>query len=136
MSDNRHRIPVDFRPSPLAREREGCRLTERSITSRLCEVVERLDRIVDVTIPRLTDDEWSLVCWSGWSAIESERIIQRGQPQQTIDAIAWMQLVTDAAEHLPDLAPRLQAMTSIERVAVLERIEAYGRALAMEGGAS
>lgn len=127
---SRERAQIDL-GGPLLREREGVKLTQRSLSGRLCEIIERLERVVEATMPQLTDTEWSLVCWSGWSAIESERILQRGQPRD-VDTMTWMQIVGDAAEQIPTLAPRLQAMTTIERVAVLERIEAYGRAEAMQ----
>lgn len=127
----RERAQIDL-GGPLLREREGAKLTERSLSSRLCEIIERLERVVETAMPQLSEEEWSLVCWSGWSAIESERILARGQQQRDVDAMAWMQIVADAAERLPALAPRLQAMTPIERVAVLERIEAYGRSEAMQ----
>lgn len=127
---SRSRAQIDL-GGPLLREREGVKLTQRSLSGRLCEVIERLERVVEAVMPQLSDTEWSLVCWAGWSAIENERIIQRGQQQRDVDTIAWMQIVSDAAEQMPSLASRLQAMTAVERIAVLERIEAYGRAEAM-----
>lgn len=134
----RDRLPVDFRPEPLAREREGCRLTERPITARMAEVVSRLTRAAEAAMPRLTDTEWSLVCWAGWSAIESERVLARSRPQgnppESVDVMAWQTIVAEAAEReddVPGLAMRLHDMSQVERIAVLERIEAYGRAEAM-----
>lgn len=128
----RERTQIDL-GGPLLREREGVKLTERSLSARLCEVIERLGRVVEVAMPQLTDTEWSLVCWAGWSAIENERILQRANPHD-IDTLAWSTIVHEAAERdgdVPGLAKRLHGMDAIERVAVLERIEAYGRAEAM-----
>ncbi|HEX5509855.1 MAG TPA: hypothetical protein VFX37_15250 [Pseudolabrys sp.] len=130
MTDNRHRVPVDFRPSPLAREREGCRLTERPITLRLCEIIERLERVVYVSDPDLNPLQWQIVLYEGWEAISNERIIARDRPQD-IDTLAWQSMIATVSERDEALARRLHAMTAIQRVAVLERIEAYGRAEAM-----
>ncbi len=71
MTDNRHRIPVDFRPSPLAREREGCRLTERPITARLCEIIERLERVAQQAPPALSPSEWDLVLYERAGGVAS-----------------------------------------------------------------
>lgn len=128
----RERAQIDL-GGPLLREREGCKLTERSLSARLCEVIERLGRVTEAAMPDLTDTEWSLVCWAGWDAISSERILSHSRPQD-IDALAWTVLVAEAAEReqdAPGLAKRLHDMSAAERVAVLERIEAYGRAEAM-----
>lgn len=128
----RERAQIDL-GGPLLREREGCKLTERSLSSRLCEIIERLGRVAEATTPQLTDTEWSLVCWAGWSAIESERIMSRSRPQD-IDTLAWQTIVHEAAEResdVPGLAKRLHDMSPVERVAVWERVEAYGRAEAM-----
>lgn len=84
-------------------------------------------------MPHLSDVEWSLVCWAGWSAISTERIMSRDRPQD-IDGLAWAAIIAEAAERdrdVPGLAQRLHDMGPVERVAVLERIEAYGRAEAM-----
>lgn len=84
-------------------------------------------------MPHLSDVEWSLVCWAGWSAISTERIASRDRPQD-IDALAWAPIIAEAAERdrdVPGLAKRLHDMSAVERIAVLERIEAYGRAEAM-----
>lgn len=127
----RERAQIDL-GGPLLREREGCKLTERSLSSRLCEVIERLGRVTEAAMPKLTDTEWSLVCWAGWDAISNERILSRGRPQD-VETQAWRALIAEAAEHndMPGLAKRLDAMSPLERVAVWERIEAYGRAEAM-----
>ena len=128
----RERAQIDL-GGPLLREREGAILTERSLSARLCEVIERLDRVVAAAMPDLTDTEWSMVCWAGWDALTHERIVSRLRPQD-VDTLAWGSIVTEAAERardLPGLANRLRAMTGIERIAVLERIEAYGRTEAM-----
>ncbi len=128
----RERAQIDL-GGPLLREREGCKLTARSLSSRLCEIIERLGRVTEAAMPDLTDAEWSLVCWAGWDAISSERILSRERPQD-IDAMAWVRIVAEAAERegdVPGLAQRLRDMEPVERVAVWERIEAYGRAEAM-----
>lgn len=128
----RERAQIDL-GGPLLREREGCKLTERSLSSRLCEVIERLGRVTDAAMPSLTDTEWSLVCWAGWDALNSERILSRERPQD-IEPLAWQAIIAEAAEReseVPGLAKRLHDMNPVERVAVLERIEAYGRAEAM-----
>jgi hypothetical protein len=127
----RERAQIDL-GGPLLREREGCKLTERSLSARLCEIIERLGRVTEATMPSLTDTEWSLVCWAGWDAIHSERILSRDP--RIIDAMAWQAIVAEAAERdsdMPGLAKRLHDMGAVERVAVWERVEAHGRAEAM-----
>lgn len=129
----RERAQIDL-GDPLLREREGCKLTERSLSSRLCEVIERLGRVTEAAMPNLTETEWSLVCWAGWDAISNERILSRERPQD-IEPLAWQAIIADVAERedeAPGLARRLHEMGAIERVAVLERIEAYGRAEMMQ----
>jgi len=125
----RERAQIDL-GGPLLREREGVKLTERSLSARLCEVIERLGRVAEAAAPSLTDDEWSLVCWAGWDALSNERIMSHGRPQD-IDTLAWSAMVIEVTERRPDLARRLHAMGPVDRVAVLERIEAHGRAGAM-----
>lgn len=126
----RERAQIDL-GGPLLREREGCKLTERSLSSRLCEIIDRLGRVTEAAMPNLTDTEWSLVCWVGWGALSNERIMSRERPQD-VETLAWQQIVAEAAERdMHALAKRLHDMGTIERVAVWERIEAYGRAEAM-----
>lgn len=137
----RDRVQIDL-GGPLLREREGVKLTQRSLSSRLCEVIERLGRVVDVAMPDLPAPAWELICWTGWDAISHERIVSRNRPQD-IDSLAWAALIGGVADwiagHEPETAPpwainlpaRLAAMSMLERVAVLERVEAYGRAEAM-----
>lgn len=123
----RERAQIDL-GGPLLREREGCKLTERSLSARLCEIIERLCRVAEAAMPDLTETEWSMICWAGWDAISNERILSRASPQD-IEPRAWRAIVAEAAERgLPGLAKRLANMGSVERVAVWERIEAYGRA--------
>lgn len=127
----RQRAQIDL-GGPLLREREGCKLTERSLSSRLCEIIERLGRVTETAMPTLTETEWSLVCWAGWDAISNERIMSRERPQD-VETLAWQHIVAEAAERdMPALAKRLHDMSAVERVAVLERIEAYGRAEVMK----
>lgn len=122
----RERAQIDL-GGPLLREREGCRITDRSLSSRLAEIIDRLDRVVAASMPTLTEAEWSLVCWAGWDAIATERIVSRDRPQD-IDALAWQGIVAEAAERgMAGLAARLRDMGPAERVAVWERVEAYGR---------
>jgi len=134
--DNRDRIPVDFRPAPLALEREGCRITERPITARMAEIASRLRRVAEAAMPRLDapQEAWDLILWAGWDAISTERIVSRDRPDD-IDTLAWKHMVSAVAEAeepwAPALAKRMHDMNPVERVAVLERIEAYGRAEAM-----
>jgi hypothetical protein len=122
----RERTQIDL-GGPLLREREGCKLSERSLSSRLCEIIERLGRVTEAAMPDLTSDEWSLVCWSGWSSL------QRRARQRDVDSMTWMQIVADAAEteQFPHLSQRLREMGPVQRIAVLERVEAYGRSEAM-----
>jgi len=135
----RNRVQIDL-VGPLLREHEGAQLTERSFTGRLAEIIERMDRVVETAMPDLTPTQWGFILWAAWDAIEMERVLARGQPasHRDVDGMAWMQIVAAAAEKTEPwakgLARRLHAMTPIERIAVLERIEAYGRAEAMTHG--
>lgn len=128
----RERAQIDL-GGPLLREREGVRLTERSLSGRLAEVLDRFARVCEAAAPAFSDEEWSLVSYEGWSAIQFERLTSRDSPQD-IDTLAWSALWTAVAERgaaWAALAKRLRTMSVIERIAVLERVEAYGRAEAM-----
>lgn len=137
----RERARVDL-GGPLLREREGAKLTERALSARLCEIIDRLTRVTEAAMPDLPQPAWDLICWAGWDAISTERIMSRARPQD-IDQLAWTGLIHAVADwiarhqHEPvpgwanGLPHRLAIMSPAERVAVLERIEAYGRAEAM-----
>lgn len=127
----RERAQIDL-GGPLLREREGCKLTERSLSSRLCEIIERMGVVTEAAMPNLTDTEWSLVCWAGWDAISSGRIMSR---EQDIETLAWRAIIIEAAERkMAAPAKRLHDMGAVERIAVWERIEAYGRAEVIHHG--
>lgn len=130
---SRDRIQIDLN-SPLAREREGVKLTERSLSSRLAEIIERLDTVVRHVAPQLTEPEWSLVLWAGWDSLCQTRVTERERPQD-IDTLAWGAMVATVREAKAPwaaaLASRLHSMGPAERIAVLERIEAYGRTEAL-----
>lgn len=130
----RERVPLTLN-SPLAREREGVKLSGGSLSRRLAEVVQRLDRVVAAAMPSLPGEAWQLVCWQGWDAISAERITS--EPED-VDALAWGRLVAGVADWIAGhdgpapawttgLVDRLRDMSPVERIAVLERIEAYGR---------
>lgn len=134
----RDRIQLDLN-SPLAREREGVKLTARSLSSRLAEIIERLGAVTAAAMPRTIPHEaWPLILWQGWDAIETERMMSRERPQD-VDTLAWSTLTQEIAgwiaSHGDEPAPawsiglveRLDALSPVERIAVLERIEAYGR---------
>lgn len=135
---SRQRQSIDL-GGPLLREREGCRLTERSLSSRLAEIADRLALVAREGAPELPTEAWSLICWTGWDALAMHRIT--AHPAE-VDGLVWASLwpsVHDwiAAQDYPPswsegLAERLRNLSPIERVAVLERIEAYGRERAME----
>lgn len=136
----RDRAQIDL-GGPLLREREGVKLTERSLSSRLCEVIDRLGVVARHAAPGLHPQAWELVCWQGWDALFQARI--SSHPQDA-DDVAWGLMVEGIrewiAEHDKQPAPswavalseRLEAMSPVERVAVWERVEAYGRAEAMK----
>lgn len=128
----RERTQIDL-GGPLLREREGVKLTGRSLSSRLAEVVERLGCVTAAVTPQFSGEEWSLIAWAGWDAIEAESIMSRERPQD-IDTLAWNSMVATVAETkgMAKLAERLHKMGPVERVAVLERIEAHGRACAIK----
>lgn len=124
----RERAQIDL-GGPLLREREGCRLTYRSLSSRLCEAVDRLTSVTEAAMPVFSDTEWSLICCVGWDAISSERVLHRSSPAD-IEPLAWRAIVIEAAARaaeVPGLARRLDALDPVARVAVWERVEAYGR---------
>lgn len=126
----RERAQIDL-GGPLLREREGVKLTERSLSSRLAEIIDRLAIVAEHGAPAdITSAQWDIILYEGWDALSSERIISRARPQD-IDRLAWHNMVSAVAERDESLAKRLTSMRPIERIAVLERIEAYGRAEAM-----
>lgn len=136
----RERAQIDL-GGPLLREREGVKLTGRSLSSRLAEVIDRLGRVTDAASPNLPAKAWELIGWVGWDALDTERLTSH---PADVDTLVWQAIVTgvadwiDTHEYEPapmwsrDLPQRLAMMTPVQRVAVLERIEAYGRAQAME----
>jgi len=116
----RERAQIDL-GGPLLREQEGCKLTERSLSSRLAEVVDRLGRAAEAAMPHLSEVEWSLVCWTGWDALNYERIISRARPHD-IEPLTWGAIIAEAAEResdVPGLAKRLHDISTIVRIAVL-----------------
>ncbi len=135
---SRQRQSIDL-GGPLLREREGCRLTERSLSSRLAEIADRLAFVAREAAPPLPPEAWSLICWIGWDALALHRIADH--PSE-VDALAWTSIWTSIHDWVDgqDIPPAwtaglldaLRNLSPIERVAVLERIEAYGRTQAME----
>ncbi len=130
--------------SSLIREHEEVKLTYRSLSDRLAEIIDRLAIVVEASLPDLPPEAWELICWEGRSCHNHQRSFQH---PPNIDPLAWKSLAFSIADWIEihhrnggfgietsppawteGLFERLMGMTIVERIAVLERIEASARA--------